>query len=757
MTSSEAISYLEQMRVRYLVIRFIETTFVAVSVGLLSFSVLSLSRVDFITSLIISLSVALIFFVLRSITLGLFGFSKSIMASYLSLRYRELEESTDLILIDDQKLSLIQLIQKKRTVEQLGLLGNTVKLPNKLGLAIIAILGGLLIFIITRQFDLSVIHSNDQVSSTAQKPVQETTPIMPLVIRRSSVAIQSPDYTGIKSTIREDLNITVPEGSIARWSVEFSKEPHSAQIIFSGKDTLSMAQAKGIFGFSKRLVERGFYQIRWENDVHEFKSTDFFKIEIIKDQAPKIVIEDLEQFTELSYSDQLTLSFNSTFSDDYGLKDAHIIATVSKGSGESVKFREEKLRFDSPAAITGKQVGARKTIHFKKLGMEPGDELYFYIEAFDNKVPDRNKSRTETWFIALKDTTTEVVTEDSGMGVDLMPEYFRSQRQIIIDTEKLIDEQAKKKVAKADFNFRSNELGYDQKVLRLRYGQFLGEEFESSIVHNEAEEEGGAETEEEVKEKYGHVHDKENEHNLVKEKSIVKEEEHDHEKSGDPDTKEDPLAAFAHQHDKGDEATFFIQSIKVKLKAALTLMWDAELQLRLYEPAKSLPYQYKILKLLKEISNDSRVYVHRNGFDAPPLKEEKRLTADMADVRSSSNQYNISPQKMYPAINKSVDIISEALEKDSITLSEDQRKTLRASGSELAQIAIEQPGAYLRSLSLLKSIADNEIEETQLKAGLIEIRMALWKVLPQKNSSPSGKSRSVHSVDKAFIKHLSRE
>ena len=70
-------------------------------------------------------------------------------------------------------------------------------------------------------------------------------------------------------------------------------------------------------------------------------------------------------------------------------------------------------------------------------------------------------------------------TVDAGLGVDLMPEYFRSQRQIIIDSEKLLRE--KKGIAKETFNARSNSLAYDQKVLRLRYGEFLGEEFESGI------------------------------------------------------------------------------------------------------------------------------------------------------------------------------------------------------------------------------------------------------------------------------------
>jgi hypothetical protein len=61
-------------------------------------------------------------------------------------------------------------------------------------------------------------------------------------------------------------------------------------------------------------------------------------------------------------------------------------------------------------------------------------------------------------------------------------------------------------------------------------------------------------------------------------------------------------------------------------------MWDAELHLRMYEPEKSLPYQYKALALIQEIKNSARIYVHRIGFDPPPIKEEVRLTGKIEDV-----------------------------------------------------------------------------------------------------------------------------
>ena len=121
-----------------------------------------------------------------------------------------------------------------------------------------------------------------------------------------------------------------------------------------------------------------------------------------------------------------------------------------------------------------------------------------------------------------------------------------------------------------------------------------------------------------------------------------------HKHNSDKGEKANVLEEFVHAHDSDEEATFFVQSIKAKLKAAVTIMWDAELYLRLFQPEKSLPYQYKALKLLKEISQDSRIYVHRTGFDPPPLKEDRRLTGDLTEVSNSTSKIQSPKGKMLP-------------------------------------------------------------------------------------------------------------
>lgn len=405
------------------------------------------------------------------------------------------------------------------------------------------------------------------------------------------------------------------------------------------------------------------------------------------------------------------------------------------------------MRFARPTSIEGKQVNATTSFNLLKLGLEPGDELYFYIQAEDGKTPAPNRSRTETYIISLRDTANYITSADEGLGVDLMPEYFRSQRQIIIDSEKLL--KNRKSLSKEEFNFTSNALGYDQKVLRLRYSEFMGEEFVSGIGPEASHEEEHGEESDVVKE-FGHVHDSENEHNLVEEK-------HDHENEiKDPDKKENPIEAFAHLHDDTEEATFYIQSVKAKLRAALTMMWDAELHLRLFDPQKSLPYQYKILNLLKEIANDSRIYVHRSGFDPPPIKEDKRYTADLSEIQNSTNQYSIENEGTYEGIRKAIALVSHIQEREIKTLTTEDKNILTKAGQTLAALSVNEPVRYLQALRAIHAVTNGTYETSELPALLDSMKQELWKSLPAKERSLTPPSQHLHALDKALIQELEK-
>jgi hypothetical protein len=749
MSATEARYHLLRLKRKYHMIRVTEALLLAFAAGLVTYAVAYWFVLPVYGLWLLAGIAGASCFIVRSIQLGLWQISEAGVIRYMNQHYPQLEESADLFTKKDEDLTSLQQLQKIKSLHQFEILYPTVKLPHKLLQALVIFALSALISFGSMGFAGKHKILRDPATPSNERATPAAEEVLPASIRSAAITFTPPSYTGIPRQTVKTFNLRVPEGTSVQWNIAFTEKVLDAKMIFSTHDSVKLSTTSSDeFSTQKQFSETAFYQIAWRNADGTAKYSDYFTVETIRDQPPVIAIENLDQFITLSLTDNLKINLQSTLTDDYRVNDAYIIATVSKGSGESVKFREEKLRFDKPDKISGKSLRANRTIDLVKLGLDPGDELYFYVEALDNKAPQPNKARTETFFIALQDTTQQTTSIDPGLGVDLMPDYFRSQRQIIIDSEKLLKE--KKNITKEVFNSRSNELAYDQKVLRLRYGEFLGEEFESGIGPQAALP-SEDDHEEDVTKKYGHVHDTENEHNLLEEKKPAPTQDH-HDHGGDD--KDDPVKAYTHAHDSEDEATFFAQSIRSKLKAAITVMWDAELHLRLYDPEKSLPYQYKALKLLKEISQDSRIYVHRTGFDPPPLKEEKRLTGDLTELKNATTEKSTSKPETYPHIRRAATLLEHMLQSGTVAITPDIKNDLLKAGQELSAVAIAQPGRYLKSLSLLKRLSENEIEPAEQPAAIETIRASLWQVLPKEAASPQSYNRSVHALDERFLKSM---
>lgn len=249
--------------------------------------------------------------------------------------------------------------------------------------------------------------------------------------------------------------------------------------------------------------------------------------------------------------------------------------------------------------------------------MEPGDELYFFVRASDNAPDNPHTTQSPTYTLRLPGPDAESL-DSTALPSMVKPENLRSQRQIIIDTEQLVaDLQANPKMPASTLRSRSEGIAADQAALRLRYGQFLGEE---SSLFGDEHGHGGAGHEEEHKED-GH---KEGGH---------AEEEH-HGGSAKMGSEVEAMHRFGHVHDQEDNATIFDPQTKAILKRALSAMWDAEKSLRAISPKPALPPEYKALDAIKELQAAERVYLHRTAFVPPALKEEKRMSGDIVGAMS---------------------------------------------------------------------------------------------------------------------------
>lgn len=541
---------------------------------------------------------------------------------FLDRNYSFMEESASLLILESSG-SILEKWQKEKISDRLRSEISKIKLPKD-ELKKASVMGGLwlaisLILIIAKPvLNQSLLQFQEHADAVASEENEQTESKSIPEIQEVRIRIEPPSYTNLSTQEYEFENISVPEQSSINWTVRTNEQVDDLRLLFSNGESLDMKSEddSGIYSTSMIAEENRIYQLQLVNsDTTVFSS--FKSIEVITDQPPGFVVLQPVEKRDFITPQKRIFDIEAEIGDDYGITETEIRATLAKGSGENVRFREQIFSFEEISGMGSKEVLGRTRLNADSLQMEPGDELYFYITARDNK-PEPQLARSDTYFIIYADSGEVSSIEVEGLAVDLLPEYFRSQRQIIIDTEQLLEDEPN--ISREEFNDRSESIGHDQNLLRQRYGEYLGQEDEMTTSAGESQAASTEAGEEDLSaEEEGHDHEEEelNEMGLTNAESEAA--------SVIPDE-------FFHDHGAAEMNTLFAQSPRAMLKEAVDNMWNAEMYLSTRRPEEALPYEYAALELLKAVQQANRQYTRKAGYELPPIDEdEKRLTGTFDD------------------------------------------------------------------------------------------------------------------------------
>ena len=401
--------------------------------------------------------------------------------------------------------------------------------------------------------------------------------------------VTPPRYTGAAKFESAPRELQVPEHSVVEWCLTKPQQgaaQAALQIELSDGQVLPLGAACARWS----ALESVFW--RWRGVRYNLKVTP--------DQAPQISVMKPSEMTEVLAQDATSAAIALSVRDDYMVRRATLHLTLARGSGENIRFSDREMPI--PESNDARSRNWNKQWTLAELGMEPGDELYFFVRAVDNaERPHTTVSPTYT--LRLPGPVEEESEESAALPMLVKPENLRSQRQIIIDTEQLVaDLKANPRLDAATVRARSEGIAADQAQLRRRYGQFLGEE--SSLFG-------------------GDDHDDHEGHG-------------DH--AGQGDKAMNMISQFGHMHDQAESATLFDEATKKVLRRALSAMWDAEKALRAITPKPALAPEYKALDAIKELQQADRIYLHKTAFAPPPIKEELRMTGDVVGTKSYQRQ-----------------------------------------------------------------------------------------------------------------------
>lgn len=504
-------------------------------------------------------------------------------------RRADLENSSDLLFTQSDSLSSLQQLQQQR-VQQRVIKGADLDLRAAVPWRIIFI--SLLLASAITALALYWPQSGLPTLHTSVTPdAQQNKPNAPIVLQKVQVSIKAPSYTGLDVRNVSTLNIKAPENSQIEWQLKFSRQPDQVDIVFLDGKRMALRAIDGVWRAKFTLSKSSLYRV--EVNALRLSADKLHRLEAIKDMSPVLRVTAPDRTLSMAEFAQDQWQINFEAEDDYGLGLAQMRVQLAQGSGENIKFKQSRQTLQGQG--NRKQKRYVTTMNLRELGLAAGDDLIVQFIVSDQRTPKANTRLSSSYILRWPPEESTEASGVQGMLKKVAPAYFRSQRQIIIDTEKLIVDR--NKISKDEYELRSDNIGVDQRLLRLRYGQFLGEETEG----------------------FG-------------------EDDHDSEPPVKQSATEELLSEYGHTHDVPEAATLLDPETKKLLRAALNEMWQAELHLRSVQPKLALPYENRALEFIKKVQQADRIYLARVGNELPPIDESRRLSGDRRNLSSATEQ-----------------------------------------------------------------------------------------------------------------------
>lgn len=521
-------------------------------------------------------------------------FDKAWVIRELNLR-PDMEDSADLLFCPDKDLSVLQSLQRERLKARISASPSKLRPDWDFNWPMISL--GLTALLVAILCIISALNAGN----TDQSMISTTAIGAPKLIS-AEVAITPPAYTRQAAHRETTFDLKVPQNTRLVWRLRFAPDAANVRLVFH--DGESVALRRDGNGWTATLIAERSRLYRLAADG--LPAQPLHRLEITPDAPPKVeaVLPDRALTLVTPGQTQWPLVFAA--SDDYGVAPtAELRIIQAQGQGENITFRERTMTLSGTGSATDKRFATR--LDLKSLGFAVGDDLIVQLTVHDNRAPSPQEVRSPSLILRWPSDLGAESTGLEALARQTLPAYFRSQRQIIIDIEALLKE--KPRLKPDTFLSRSDSIGVDQRLLRLRYGQFLGEEAEGEREAPPGLEEGHSKND-------GHDHGG-----------------HDH---GGQATKPDAApvfgdggnvtAEYGHTHDEPEAATLLDPETRATLKKALDEMWQSELHLRQGNPQTALPHAYKALGYIKEVQQATRIFLSRVGPELPPIDNNRRMT-----------------------------------------------------------------------------------------------------------------------------------
>jgi len=198
-------------------------------------------------------------------------------------------------------------------------------------------------------------------------------------------------------------NLDVPEGTVVRWELS-TAYAENARILFGSENApINFQKAdKQLFTYSKGFRNPDNYEILLENDKSRNKEKIAYRVDVIKDEFPKIQVNH--------YKDSVLYKMvvlSGLLSDDHGLRKLALHFSIRNDDQQELLART--------AAIPIVKNEARQSFFhpwkLDSLKLNPGDQLTYFLEVWDNDGVNGSKSTKTSTYTFLVPTEDNLIAD----------------------------------------------------------------------------------------------------------------------------------------------------------------------------------------------------------------------------------------------------------------------------------------------------------------------------------------------------------
>jgi hypothetical protein len=326
-------------------------------------------------------------------------------------------------------------------------------------------------------------------------------------------ALNYPAYTGRKDEVVNnpgDLNI--PVGTTVTWKF-LTRQADEVILGFNGQLMKASSTAADHFTYSKKFFVGGSYYVRTSNSGIPSRDSMLYQVNVMPDAYPSISVEGKE--------DSLTgrqVYFIGDVSDDYGVSKLLFRYRFTKSENEARVSAPPVTRSLTPGG-NGLSQRFYHQFDLSETGLEPGDELEYYFEVWDNDGvhgPKSSKSKMmqlrapslreleekqEAGSSAMKEKMEEAVKEAKALQKELkdlerkmlekreltweekkkLEELLQKQKDLNKKIEEIKQEHQQQNQKEAEFRKQSEEILAKQKELERMFNEVITDDMKKMM------------------------------------------------------------------------------------------------------------------------------------------------------------------------------------------------------------------------------------------------------------------------------------